>query len=125
VIVGLELRRAGVWRRLGDEQRDAVRANLKAMLLWTFIRVAPSDLRRCISFRPVSSDVNPHDASVERDATAVSEIKEKLRRGEYRLDERAVADAILRRRRELAALHAEADAIPVVEHHAAIDKIEN
>lgn len=73
----------------------------------------------------MSSDVNPQDASVERDATAVSEIKEKVRRGEYRLDERAVADAILRRRRELAAFRAEADAIPVVEDHAAIDKIEN
>jgi hypothetical protein len=60
-----------------------------------------------MAFRPVSSDVNPQDASVERDATAVSEIKETIRRC------------------RTAALRADADAICVVEDHAAIDKIEN
>jgi hypothetical protein len=44
----------------------------------------------------VNPDPLRHDASVE----------EQIRRGEYRVDERAVADAILRRRRELAALRA-------------------
>jgi Anti-sigma-28 factor, FlgM len=73
----------------------------------------------------VSSHVDPRDVSVEHDAAAVSEIREKIRRGEYRLDERAVADAILRRRRELAALRAEADAISVDEDHAAVNKIED
>jgi hypothetical protein len=48
-----------------------------------------------------------------------------IRRGEYRLDERAVADAILRHRRELAALRAGADMIPVVGDYEAIDKIDD
>jgi hypothetical protein len=73
----------------------------------------------------VSSDVSRQDARVERDTTAVSEIKEKIRRGEYLLDERAVADAILRRRRELAALRAGADAICVIEDHAAVGTLDD
>jgi Anti-sigma-28 factor, FlgM len=73
----------------------------------------------------VRPDVDPRDASVERDATAVSEIREKIRRGEYRPDERAVADAILRRRREWAALRADADMISVAEDRAANDKLDD
>jgi hypothetical protein len=79
--------------------------------------------RRLISCRPVESDVVKQGASVGRNVIAVSEIKVRIRRGEYRVDERAVADAILRRRRELTTLRAEAEATPVVEDHMAIDKI--
>jgi hypothetical protein len=78
-----------------------------------------------IGFRPVSSDVNPQDVSAVHNPTALSEIKEKIRRGEYRLDEHAIADAILRRGRVLAALRAEADMIPVVGDYEAIEKIED
>ncbi len=71
----------------------------------------------------MSSDIDPQEASVEHDVTAAGQIREKIRRGEYRVDERAVADAILRRRRELAALRA--DVISADEDHAAIDKIDD
>jgi hypothetical protein len=57
--------------------------------------------------------------------TFIREALSGIRRREYRPDERAVADAILRRPRKLAALRADADAVFSVEDHAALDTIDD
>jgi Anti-sigma-28 factor, FlgM len=62
---------------------------------WTFVGETLDGFRRAYTLPPVKTST-----VFDEPAAKLSEIKEKIGRGEYQVDELAVADAILRRRRQ-------------------------